>query len=412
MHHRRAGSPTTTGATIRNRLRRSKSSILSVIALRGGTLGAVLLALMTAGACRGEPAAHPRAKPVVAGRGPAVVADRRPCARQRADAPGFFSAMTTNRTDGWITADLPASVDLRDGRVLWLFGDTWTGARAPDGGIPPGARLQHNSAFVQTGGCVDLVGSAGVGWLTIPGSYDFWWPAGGVVPGGTHGRVIDVFVTRVRRTGPGVFDFWVVGTDVVQLRRADLAVIGVQPLPHQERLWGSSVVADGGWLYLFGRDYTAGPSTYLARVRAGDLGGRWQFRSGRRWSRNPGRATPVITALPFNNANVARLEDGRWLAIAKDREFDGTTLIGWSAAAPQGPWRPTGPIVAAPTTGRPGEFTYLAASHPEIHLAGKRLLVSWNLNSRAADLDHLVDPVAATYGPRFAAIRIPRRGHR
>ena len=79
---------------------------------------------------------------------------------------------------------------------------------------------------------------------------------------------------------------------------------------------------------------------------------------------------------------------------------------------PQGPWRPTGPLVAAPTSGRPDEFTYLAASHPEIDLAGKRLLVSWNLNSRAADLDHLVDAVAATYGPRFAAIRIPRRGHR
>jgi hypothetical protein len=350
--------------------------------------------------------------PVVVGRGPAVAADRRPCARQRADAPTFFSAMTTNRTDGWITADLPASVDLRDGRVLWLFGDTWTGARTPDGGIAPGARLQHNSAFVQTGGCVDLVGTAGAGWLTIPGSDDFWWPAGGVVPGGAHGRVIDVFVTRVHRTGPGVFDFAPVGMDVVQLRRTDFATVGVRPLPHQERLWGSSIVADRGWLYLFGRDYTAGPSTYLARVRADALGGRWQFRSGRRWSRDPAGATPVITARPFNNAMVARIADGRWLAIAKDREFDGTALIGWSAGAPQGPWRPTGPLVAAPTTGRPDEFTYLAASHPEIHLAGKRLLVSWNLNSRAADLAHLVDPVAATYGPRFAAIRIPRRGHR
>ena len=416
MHHRQAAwpasSPTTAGATIRNRLRRSKSSIRSVIALRRGTAGAVLLALTTAGACRSDSgAAHPGARPVAVGRGPAVVADRRPCARQPADSPSFFSAMTTDRTDGWITADLPASVDLRDGRVLWLFGDTWTGARAPDGGIPPGARLQHNSAFVQTGGCVDLLGTAGAGWLTIPGSDDFWWPAGGVVPGGAHGSIIDVFVTRVRRTGPGVFDFAPVGMDVVQLRRSDFAVVGVRPLPHQDRLWGSSVVADGGWLYLFGRDYTAGPSTYLARVRARDLAGRWQFRSGRRWSRDPSRSTPVITARPFNNATVARLEDGRWLAIAKDREFDGTALIGWSAAAPQGPWRPTGRLVAAPTTGRPDEFTYLAASHPEIGLARKRLLVSWNLNSRAADLDHLVDPVAATYGPRFAAIRIPRRGH-
>src|SRR5213078_1628021 len=127
--HRRArrptSSPTSSGATIRSRLRRSKSSILSVIALRRGTLGAVLLALTALGACRSDTeVTRPRANPVVVGRGPAVAADRRPCARQRADAPGFFSAMTTNRSDGWITADLPASVDLRDGRVLWLFGDT------------------------------------------------------------------------------------------------------------------------------------------------------------------------------------------------------------------------------------------------------------------------------------------------
>ena len=377
--------------------------------MRSVMLAVIVLALTTVGACGDESDdARRRANPVIVGRGPAVSADRRPCARAQPDAPAFFSAMTTNRSDGWITADLPASVDLRDGRVLWLFGDTWTGPRAPDGGIVPGARLQHNSALVQTGGCVDLVGSAGAGWLTIPGTEDFWWPAGGIVPGGTRGRVVDIFVTRVRRTGPGVFDFAAVGMDVVRLRRADLAVVGVRPLPHQDRLWASSVVPDGAWLYLFGRDYTAGPSTYLARVRAGDLGGRWQFRSGRRWSRDPAQATSVLTAPPFNNPAVARLHDGRWLAIAKDREFDGSALIGWTARAPQGPWRATGPLIAAPTSGRPDEFTYLAASHPEINLAGKRLLVSWNLNSRAADLDSLTDPIVATYGPRFAAIQVPR----
>jgi hypothetical protein len=65
-------------------------------------------------------------------------------------------------------------------------------------------------------------------------------------------------------------------------------------------------------------------------------------------------------------------------------------------------------VIAAPTSGRPEEFTYLAAVHPQINLAGNRLLVSWNLNSRAADLDSLTDPVVATYGPRFGAIQVPR----
>ncbi|MDQ6854106.1 MAG: DUF4185 domain-containing protein, partial [Actinomycetota bacterium] len=262
-------------------------------------------------------------------------ADPRPCARQPAPAPGFFTLMTAARTDGWITGDLPASVDLRDGRVLWLFGDTWIGARNQDGGIAPGSRLWHNSALVQTGGCVDLLNAGGNGWLTIDGTDEFWWPSGGFVPGGARGQVVDIFATRVRRTGDGVFDFVTVGADVVQLRRADLAVIGARPLAHQDRLWASSVVAHGGWPYLFSRDYTAGPSTYLARAPAGDVFGRWQFWAGRRWSRDPVRATPVLTYPPFNNPSMTRLGDGRWLTIAKDREFDGTALIGWTARRPQ-----------------------------------------------------------------------------
>jgi hypothetical protein len=371
-----------------------------------------LLALGTAAAgCGGETqrAERPHAAPVVAGRGPAVAADPRPCARQPTDAPGFFTLMTAGRTDGWLAGDLPASVDLRDGRVLWLFGDTWIGARDQGGGLAPGAELWHNSALVQTGGCADLLNAGGTGWLTIPGTDDFWWPSGGFVPGGTRGQVVDVFVTRIRRTGTGVFDFVPVGADVVELRRADLAVVGVRALPFQDRLWASSVVADGRWLYLFGRDYTAGPSTYLARGRAGDLFGRWQFWTGRRWTRDPAQVKPVVTYAPFNNPSMARLRDGRWLAIAKDREFDGAAVIGWTARRPQGPWRATGPLVDAPTSGRPAEFTYLAVPHAEITLRhGRRLLVSWNVNTRDASLDGLSDPAVAGYGPRFSVITVPR----
>ncbi len=316
--------------------------------------------------------------------------------------------MTAGRTDGWLAADLPASVDLRDGRVLWLFGDTWIGARNPDGGIASGATFWHNSALVQTGACTDLVNAGGTGWLTIAGSDDFWWPSGGYVPGGDRGQVVDVFVTRMRRTGPGVFDFVPVGADVVELRRADLTFIGVRALPYQDRLWASSVVVDGRWLYLFGHGYAPGPSTYLARVRTDNVHGRWQFWDGRRFGRDPASATPVLTYGPFNNPSMVRLRDGRWVAIAKEREFDGAAVVGWTARRPQGPWRATGPLVAAPTSGRPGEFTYLAVPHAAVRLPRARLLVSWNVNTRDASLDGLSDPVVAGYGPRFEVITVPR----
>jgi hypothetical protein len=378
---------------------------------RAAVVAAVLLALSAAAAgCArdAQPPERPRAAPVVAGRGPAVASDRRPCARQPAPAPGFFTLMTAGRTDGWLVGDLPASVDLRDGRVLWLFGDTWIGARNQDGGLAPGGAFWHNSALVQAGGCVDRVAAGDGGWLTIPGTDEFWWPTGGFVPGGTRGHVVEIFVTRVRRTGPGVLDFVAAGADVVELRRADLAVVGVRPLPYQDRLWASSVVADGGWLYLFGRDYAAGPSTYLARVRTREVLGRWQFWNGRRFGRDPARVKPVLSYPPFNNPSMARLRDGRWLAIAKDREFDGAAVIGWTARRPQGPWRATGPLVSAPTTGRPGEFTYLAAPHPEFTLPRSRLLVSWNVNTRDANPHALSELLAAGYGPRFAVITVPR----
>jgi hypothetical protein len=104
---------------------------------------------------------------------------------------------------------------------------------------------------------------------------------------------------------------------------------------------------------------------------------------------------------------MTRLRDGRWLAVAKDREFDGTAVIGWTAPRPQGPWRARGPLVAAPTSGRPGEFTYLAAPHPEIALPRGRLLLSWNVNTQDASVESLSDPVVASYGPRFAAVTVP-----
>jgi hypothetical protein len=395
------------GTARRNRgaLKRAAAAAAALIALSALTMG-----------CAGDASRADRTRPapVVAGRGPAVAADPRPCARQRTDAPGFFRLMTVSNPGGWLTGDLPASVDLRDGRVLWLFGDTWIGARNDaGGGIVPGARFWPNSALVQTGACADLVNAGGTGWLTIAGSDDFWWPSGGYVPGGERGQVVNVFVTRMRRTGPAVFDFVAVGADVVELRRADLAVIGVRPMPYQDRLWASSVVADGGWLYFFGRGYTAGPSTYLARVRTGNVHGRWQFWDGRRFGRHPARAKPVLAFQPFNNPSMARLRDGRWLGIAKDREFDGAAVIGWTARRPQGPWRPTGPLVAAPTSGRPGEFTYLAVPHAAVPLPRARLLVSWNVNTRDSGIDGLADPVVAGYGPRFEVITVPpARGSR
>lgn len=53
------------------------------------------------------------------------------------------------RTRGWTGGDCAATVDLRDDRILWLFGDSWIGD-VVDGRHPPGTPMVHNAIAIQS----------------------------------------------------------------------------------------------------------------------------------------------------------------------------------------------------------------------------------------------------------------------
>ena len=55
-----------------------------------------------------------------------------------------------DRTSGWTGADVVGTVDLGQGRVLWLFGDTWIGEVA-EGAHVPGSRMVNNSVGLHGG---------------------------------------------------------------------------------------------------------------------------------------------------------------------------------------------------------------------------------------------------------------------
>lgn len=61
-------------------------------------------------------------------------------------AAGYARLWETLPADQWGAADVSISVPLRDGRVLWLYGDTFS----------EGGRFVHSSAIVQTGGCLHV----------------------------------------------------------------------------------------------------------------------------------------------------------------------------------------------------------------------------------------------------------------
>ncbi|MGA2033133.1 MAG: DUF4185 domain-containing protein [Thermoguttaceae bacterium] len=65
--------------------------------------------------------------------------------------PGVADAqwdLAFTRTDGWTGADAAGTIDLGDGRTLWLFGDTWIG-KVVQGGHAPGSHMVNNSIALQ-----------------------------------------------------------------------------------------------------------------------------------------------------------------------------------------------------------------------------------------------------------------------
>jgi hypothetical protein len=248
----------------------------------------------------------------------------------------------------WAGGDGSSSTRLPDGRLLWLFGDTVTGAVGRDG-RRSGAALVHNSVLVTTGTCV--VSAAGRV-AALPGDAGTWlWPTHAVVTrAGAPGTpsTVTVLAQRIARTGPGAFDFRRVATSVVDLKvgwGAQVTVGVPRDVADGEVLWGAAVAVDGGTTWVYGtRD--AGPGTFgrellLARAPTESVGDRstWRYRTAQGFSRDVADAVVVRPSHEgVSTVLSAAVVDGRVVLVTKPQEFLDDRVVALSADRPWGPW--------------------------------------------------------------------------
>jgi hypothetical protein len=266
-----------------------------------------------------------------------------------------------DRHDGWTGADVAGTVVLGDGRVVWLFGDTWIGT-IRNGKRLPGARMVNNSIAVHPvdhsapwkapdpsavhfyWGPADRVGrpTAWVRPAEQPGDRQtgeqnrewLWTTGGGLAVRSPRGSLrLFVFFFRVARNpqGKGVWSFTIVGTALgvidnaaapadrwnvrlVNLPNDFLAVSrkpdGAKDAPMEAELtWGMAAGLDPG---LLGRD---SPDALICGVRRTALGDRqlvlarapatnidrfdsWKFYAGKNsWSSTPAAASPLASGV-------------------------------------------------------------------------------------------------------------------
>ncbi|MEU9332505.1 DUF4185 domain-containing protein [Streptomyces sp. NPDC048290] len=341
------------------------------------------------------------------------------------------------RIDDWTGGDGTHSVRLPDGRLLWLFSDTFLG-RVYGPPNPAGeshtwrdsaAPMVRNSAVVMDGG--QLAATLPAPLFPDPAPDRWRWPVAARVepraPGSAE-QVVRVLLW-VRSAGPPPWIYGVpTATEVATLTLPDLRVESVttvfdqslMPDPSRRVLFGTTLITEDGWTYVYGGDdgqAVARPvsSAYVARVPEGRLAdpAAWRFWTGSAWSARDG-PRPVLgdeRAEGVGSAFSVVRAGGTYVLFTMAAGAAGlSTVTSYWSCSPTGPWHGPGEVLRPPLP-RPGVGAYNPQVHPQISGADGALVLSYDVNwleqtGAAAQLSGNV----SLYRPRFVSLRLAAAG--
>ncbi len=344
------------------------------------------------------------------------------------------------RADDWTGGDGTHSVRLPDGRVLWLFSDTFLGqvhappnpAGQPHPWRDANAPMVRNSALVMSrSGTLQRTLPAPL--FADPGPQQWRWPvAARVEPRspGSQERVVRVLLWS-RMTGQGPWIFGVpMATEVATLSLPDLRVEGIVKVSDQQRvadpekrvLYGTTTVEDERWTYVFGGTDAQAASrptshAHVARVPHGRLAeaGAWEYWDGEGWGRESASRAVLGNGghKGVGSAFTVVRDKGTYVLFTMAAGAEGLTdVTSYWACSPTGPWHGPAKAFEAPLPKDGAARQDTAAYNPQVHpaLGGDgRVVLSYDVN--------WLDPVPASaqanvnrnvslYRPRFVSLRL------
>jgi hypothetical protein len=311
----------------------------------------------------------------------------------------------------WTGADSAYSLELPGGRTAWIYSDTFLGEVTETHGRPLDSPFIHNSIIVEQGG--ELTTYTG-GTVAAPESLvkvaggdesqNWYWFGDATV----HDDELQVTLLEFEKTGTGVFDFAFAGTAVATFDVTTLVLESVDPVATTNIHWGSAIVEEGGYAYVYGvEDLQAQKFAHLARVAGGDLAdGTWEYLGDAGWSTDPAASKRLLEGVS-NEFSVHRYQGGYALVTGDATEALSASIVMYRSASLEGPFTNKTELYRTPETGG-NVFTYNAKAHPQLG-NGHTLLISYNVNSfDTNDLYVEVD----NYRPRYVEVDVKmRNGH-
>ena len=305
----------------------------------------------------------------------------------------------------WTGADSAYSVELPDGRIAWIYSDTFLGEVDANGGRPLDSPFIHNSINVDDDGVITTytggTAAAPESLVKVDGAdeaKDWYWFGDATV----HDNELQVLLVEFVKTGDTMWDFRFDGNAVATFDATTLELLSVHDLATDGINWGSAIYEnpDDGYTYVYGvEDLGAQKFAHLARVAGGDLAdGQWEYLGDAGWSTDPSATKRILEGVS-NEFSVSKYQ-GRYTLVTGDAtEILSSKIVMYRSDSLEGPW--TGKTVLYSTPETSGNvFTYNAKAHPELG-NGHTLLVTYNVNS--FDTNDLYTDVD-NYRPRYVEV--------
>lgn len=297
------------------------------------------------------------------------------------------------QTNGWAAGDVATSVPLSDGRVLWLFGDSYVNQLDAKAGTLPCLFNSRNAILVQSTNDPShprtlLNSNSGDKSFFHPpkvgtGEPRVWfWPAAGFQEGDT----IFIHLTELQSTPQGgMWGFKSIGQYWAKLTFSQLKVAGYTELPPFNGIsFGCGFVRDekSGFIYVFGQKQRSIESdVFVARFPANNPEGPWTFWTGKNWDTNVANAAR-ITQGASTSVSVCKA-GSRFLLLTTEFSVacdQGRAIYISVAGSPTGPFSPRTKIFTVDDAVQGHHpFFYMAEPHPEF-IQDNELLITYCIN--------------------------------
>lgn len=306
-----------------------------------------------------------------------------------------FNQLFTRYGGGWTGGDATYSIPLPDGRVLWLFGDSFMGSVKPDRSRP-GSPFKRNAFVVQDGNNLTTLTGGSSAYL-VPADAGWWyWPGHGLA----HGDTLQVLMFGFKSTGGGAWDFAYASLDVATFHLPDFTLISLErKVTDPATNYGACILEDGGYTYLYGAE-KVGLSKFMhvARVQGHDLNGVWEYFNGIDWTTDPVQSARVFANVS-DQFSVFK-QNSKFYLLTQHHIF-GSEIYIYDSDHPALGFKQKRTVYCTPQSNQGNLFTYNAFAHTEFSSNGE-LLVSYNVNSFVfADVFSNAD----NYRPFFVRIK-------